>query len=483
MQKKNDFRSSALVGLYISIGILLLIYFGLTVFFHSHYLPNTTINSISCGWKSAEDLESSNKHTASRYVLTITDRTGKNFTLSGANISYEYVQQDEEKRVLESQNPFSWPLALFQEQEYTLSTSVQYDKTLATKAIAQLELFSEEYIQAPADAYIQMNENGYEIISEIMGTTPTTDGKIESLILAALDVADTNITLSDDCYINPTRYADSEEITNAAKIMDKYMKSTITYEIEGVEEDLSSEEIFHFLKLHDDFSVTIDTTKIDYFVQQLATKYNTYGDKREFTTSKGDVITIGGGDYGWVISKKNEAAQILNDLENGIAVIREPIYEQRAVQSGPDDIGNTYIEVDYTNQHMWVYQDGEMIMESDFVSGNMQNGNGSPDGIFKIVYKQRDAVLRGEDYSSPVSYFMPFAYNVGFHNADWRNSFGKTIYKTNGSHGCINLPPDFAKQLYEYIEVGTPVVAYYRETTILTSENARISNAFSYKKQ
>lgn len=34
--------------------------------------------------------------------------------------------------------------------------------------------------------------------------------------------------------------------------------------------------------------------------------------------------------------------------------------------------------------------------------------------------------------------------------------------------------------LYEMIEKDTPVIAYYREPTELTTENCRISNAFSY---
>ena len=125
--------------------------------------------------------------------------------------------------------------------------------------------------------------------------------------------------------------------------------------------------------------------------------------------------------------------------------------------------------------------EGEMILESDFVSGDMSEKNGSPDGVFKIVYKQRNATLRGEDYESSVSYFMPFAYNVGFHDATWRKKFGGQIYKTNGSHGCINLPPAFAETLYKTIDVGMPVVAYYREPVVLVTEGAKISNAYSYK--
>ena len=100
--------------------------------------------------------------------------------------------------------------------------------------------------------------------------------------------------------------------------------------------------------------------------------------------------------------------------------------------------------------------------------------------VYKIVYKQRNATLVGEGYSSPVSYFMPFAYNIGIHDASWRDTFGGTIYKTSGSHGCINVPPAFAEQLFNAVDKGTPVVAYYREAVTLTNNAAKMSNAYSY---
>ena len=60
---------------------------------------------------------------------------------------------------------------------------------------------------------------------------------------------------------------------------------------------------------------------------------------------------------------------------------REPVYEQTALYRGADDIGNTYIEIDYTKQHMWYYKDGALQMESDFISGNLARQNGSVDGV------------------------------------------------------------------------------------------------------
>lgn len=137
------------------------------------------------------------------------------------------------------------------------------------------------------------------------------------------------------------------------------------------------------LSISDDGSVSIDDAKVTKYVQQLASKYNTFGRKRSFKTSSGDTIEIGGGDYGWVVSKKNEKAQLLSDLEGGKPVEREPVYEQTALHRGADDIGNTYIEIDYTKQHMWYYKDGALQMESDFVSGNLARQNGSVDGCIQ----------------------------------------------------------------------------------------------------
>ena len=106
---------------------------------------------------------------------------------------------------------------------------------------------------------------------------------------------------------------------------------------------------------------------------------------------------------------------------------REPVYEQTAEKSGLDDIGGTYVEIDYTKQHLWYYKEGKLITETDIVSGNIARKNGSPDGVFKIVYKQKDATLVGENYASNVKYFMPFAYNVGIHDAGAARLVEKSI--------------------------------------------------------
>ena len=57
-----------------------------------------------------------------------------------------------------------------------------------------------------------------------------------------------------------------------------------------------------------------------------------------------------------------------------------------------------------------------------------------------------------------VEYWMPFVYGQGLHDADWQDAFGGELYKTKGSHGCINLPKEQAKIIYDTIEAGYPII-------------------------
>ena len=100
------------------------------------------------------------------------------------------------------------------------------------------------------------------------------------------------------------------------------------------------------------------------------------------------------------------------------------------------------------------------MTESDFVSGNVAKGHTTPGGAFMLTYKTMNAVLRGPDYETPVTYWMPFNGDIGMHDLTSRKAFGGDIYKTRGSHGCINLPYTAAKKIYETIDKGYCVLVY-----------------------
>lgn len=470
-----------LLSLLFTISVLLGIYVGFSVYFKTHYFFNTSINNIKCERKDpAYVIKKSNSQTED-YLLTITDISNNRFHIRGIDIGYKYVPAGEEEVILKSQNPWLWPKSLWTKSKYKLPTSVTYNEDLYQEIFEDMGFFDESYVEKPKDAYISLTTDGYEVIPEVLGNELKPD-LVNEMIKEALSSQATELTLDEDCYKKPEIYLTNPKIIDTAENLEFYLRSSIHYLIEGEDVNFTRKDIMKMISLDSDGNVVIDRNGADNFAQQLASKYNTYADERLFTTSLGDTIKIAGGDYGWVIDKNSEAKQILADLEGGAPVEREPIYSQRANKSGLNDIGRTYIEIDYSNQHLWYYDNGKLTCETDIVSGNINKDNGSVDGVFKISYKQKDAILRGEDYESAVKYFMPFAYNIGIHDASWRNNFGGEIYKSSGSHGCINVPFQAAEELFQIVPTGTPVIAYYREPVVLTNNAAKMSNAFSYKK-
>ena len=114
-----------------------------------------------------------------------------------------------------------------------------------------------------------------------------------------------------------------------------------------------------------------------------------------------------------------------------------------------------------TNQMMYYYENGELKLETSVVTGNTSLRRGTPSGTNYVYNKQRNRVLKGEDYESPVKYWIPVKGAIGIHDASWRRTYGGEIYKTNGSHGCINTPLDKVAELYDMVEIGTPCVMFY----------------------
>jgi len=160
-----------------------------------------------------------------------------------------------------------------------------------------------------------------------------------------------------------------------------------------------------------------------------------------------------------VIDSDGEADQIMADIATGQTISREPVYTSTAVSRDAKDYGNSYVEISITGQTLWVYIDGQQVVTTPITSGTA-GSHDTPTGVYAITYKTKDAVLQGEDYASPVSYWVPFNGDIGIHDASWRSNYGGSVYLTSGSHGCINTPVSVMGTVYANVYTGMPVIVY-----------------------
>ena len=174
-----------------------------------------------------------------------------------------------------------------------------------------------------------------------------------------------------------------------------------------------------------------------------------------------EVKEITGGTYGSTLNQKAEVKYLTDAFLKGIEETHIPAYTRSSSIRGKNDIGNTYVEVDMTNQKMYYYKNGVLKLETDVVTGNLRLKHDTPEGINYVYAKQKNRILRGPGYASFVNYWMPVKGGIGIHDATWRDDFGGEIYKTSGSHGCINTPLEKMEELYDMVTIGTPVVMYY----------------------
>lgn len=439
---------------------LLAVYTVGVVHYRNRFLRGTVIDHVDVSGMAIPELEEQ----IMEYSLRVIERQAEGPTLEeeilGSDIGISYVSTEPLQDVLRGQNPYLW--FLNRDSVYETETLYSYKEDALEAKIGGLKGFQEEFIQEPADAYIAdyVPGSGFELVAENRGNRLNREKTIEA-IKEAVDRLEEKVDLEEaGCYEEPAVTAEDDGLRDVYAKLQNYANVAITYTFGTEKEVLDGDTITGWITVAGN-RITFDRTAVEEYVASLRKKYDTIFRPRKFQTSYGAEVTIDQGDYGWWMDTPQETEELIGMLERGESGERTPVYRQTAASHETPDYGNTYVEINLTAQHLLLYQDGECILESDFVSGNPSRGNATPTGVYGITYKERDATLKGENYRTPVSYWMPFNNNVGMHDAGWRSEFGGTIYRTNGSHGCINLPYSVAQEIYGYVEKGTPVICYY----------------------
>ena len=449
-------------------------YAAASYYFADRFFEGTWINGVNCSQMTASQVEDLFKQKFQDYSIEVSARDQAAQTISGADISYQYLSTGEVLQLLKQQKPYEWIKGLYEQKSYTVSENTGYNRTQLQEQLKSLSCAQAENQVEPENAYVAYQDGQFVIVPETVGSKLNIKAAYQILDVA-VDAGQTSVNFSDtpEAYVNADVTSDSSELQSALEACNNYTKASITYTFGSQTTTLNGDTIKDWLQFDEKGQLVWDDNSFQQhvadYVAQLAATYDTVGTEREFQTTSGRTVYVSSSVYGWKIDQAAEAAQLSQEIQSGTQTTRAPIYSQTANAYGVNDLGNTYIEVDLSEQHMYYYQNGSDIFESDFVSGNMSYADRQTHaGIFTLYYKKSPDVLRGTmkadgtyEYESEVQYWMPFDGGIGFHDASWRDEFGGDIYLTDGSHGCINLPPENAAVLYDIIQYGVPIVCFY----------------------
>ncbi|MCL2254078.1 MAG: L,D-transpeptidase/peptidoglycan binding protein [Lachnospiraceae bacterium] len=454
---------STIIGLFI-IGILTTaMYIFLARYYREEFSYNTWINGVYCTGKS---IAAVNQELISNFAydgLTVFDREGNPHKICAEKIALSIDFTPRLEAFKNSQNPYLWIDNLFKSTVgNTITPVIVYDEKALESEVNSLHFFK----TGNQDLKIKKTTHGYQLINNRQNVL--NHARAKTLIRDALTNYETHLDLFEYFEDLPLDAKMRNDLNLWAKI-EEFQNCLIIYQMGDEQIPLDASVVSDWISvdrhggfiLDDNLSPILNQEKVRAFVAGLAAQYDTVGGTRRFMSSRGEYLNVSGGIYGNILNQEAEFEWILENFAAKEELIREPEYKKKAFKQGKNDIGDTYIEIDMTAQMMYFYHEGNLIVETPVVTGNMARKWATPEGVNYVYSKQRNRILRGEGYASPVKYWMPVNGNIGIHDASWRRAYGGDIYLTDGSRGCINTPFDDVKIIFDMVELGTPCVMYY----------------------
>lgn len=458
-QLVKKYRKFLIGGILLFIA-LLVIYLGMAQYFKNHFYFGTEINAINVSGKTLEDVKAVMAAELNDYTLNIKERGGKIEQIKAHDVGLKYSSEEEFKKFKDHQNGYEWVSACFTPEESKKTVLLKYNEKLLKERIKQLSCFKPENIIEPKNPSFKYVDKSYVIVDGAIGNKVDKD-IVYSHVVDSIRNMEAEIDLElMGCYIKPQYDSKSPKILEVKNTLNKSVATKITYTFADSKKILDGSKINHWLTINGNLKVTVNEEKVKDYINELSNTYSTVGKTRNFITSSGETIKITGGDYGRSIDKVKETQYLISAIKKGNTITKEPIFNQNAFSHGNNDIGNTYVEISLAKQHLWFYKNGTLVVQGDVVTGNVSRNRSTRKGIYSLKYKVRNVVLRGPGYAVQVDFWMPFDKGIGIHDASWRSVFGRNIYKTNGSHGCVNSPYNVAKKIFNNIMPGTPVICY-----------------------
>lgn len=432
---------------------------GYIAFRHYHFAKNTFIEGTDCTWLTVDEAKNKIEERISEDTIKFVFHNGNSKIILGKKVGIHLKDAEELSNILNEQT-LEFGL---KRKDYELKSSVLVDKQKLAQYLSTITELQEQSAREAQNAYIKWSEihKQFVIVPEVYGFNVSIDQACE----LAYETIEKGNMLVDFSTMATTPEITSDDLQENLDELNAILMTKITWQLPDDSTYTLDYNVMKDWIQQEDGSYSINLEEeVTNFVEVLSKEVSDASSSFRFSSSSlGEEIDIQvEEDLRAKLNQKEQVAQIMDCFAMTANYTCLPEYSTLPINQQL----NSYVELDITAQKVWLYKNGVCILETPVVTGDVDGGHGTPTGIYYLTYKETDRVLRGYNddgskYASPVEYWMPFNGGIGFHDASWRyGKFGGDIYKTNGSHGCVNMPLDAAKTLYENIDSSMPIIVY-----------------------
>lgn len=441
--------------------LIILVYFGGVIYFYSHFDKGTKINQYDVSNMSVSEVEKVFSDELNAYVLEIEFKNATE-TVAIGDGGLKYNMSESVQQIKKKQNPFIWFVNIFTDDTFSVTFSAEYDEASMKEYLNSFDCMKPENMKESDNADVVMKDGEVVVIPDVTNTKLDRD-KVYGLVFDAVAGYENSLNIEDnDCYIIADITADSELIKEKSKKAEKFLSIKAQYDFGDYIYTVSREDLSLIGYFDSDNNIQISKNNCDVFVKKFADRFTTYGKYREFNTHDGETILITGDNYGWIIDEEKEMEEFYNLIVKQKDFVKEPeTVKEGFTMCEQNDIGDTYVEIDFLEQTLYVYKNGKVELETPVVTGNLLYDYKTPGGLFCIDNRAYDTYLIGPTWNLHVNMWMGFNGGIGMHDAPWRWEYGGDIYKTDGSHGCVNIPYEEAMKAIDICITGMPVVCYW----------------------
>lgn len=445
-------------GFFAVIAVYLLISF---VYYNNRFLPSTVINGEDCSGKTVEEVSDIMKEKMDDYQLKIVYNDITIDELYGSDINLSFgdmgVVLDD---ICDNQNKIMWLKRLiFDSESISTSEGFYYDTNILNQFINSSLVLSMTSTIESENAGLEYVDGEYQIKPAVYGDEINKTAFINKII-DSVNSLNTSIDINrDECFVMPELTEDNKTLIKSCKEANKLIENKIELNVTDDLFEIPVDIKKDWLTVDNTGELIFDTEAFSKYMDRIDRSYSCSDDEREFKTYHGDTVTVTGGDIDTGVNR----TKLTEDMSIAMLNQRDSIVVVDFISYENTEIGNSYIEIDLSNQMLWMFINGEQIVAAPVITGSDDGEHNTPEGVYRLKSKTQDTTITENGETKEVAYYMSVNGDVGICDASWKSLFGGSAYMNDGSDGCVYVLEESAKEIYENCYENMPVIMYHHE--------------------